>query len=92
MCDVCPDPISVYFFFLGASAVVSILVFIFTRNLKLSLLWLSVLANIFSITDGRSVFRVYDILWLAYLVVFVWPILNIIFIILYVRRKKDKQD
>jgi len=48
--------------------------------------------NTVSVLDGQFFFLVYETSWAMYPIIFVWPILNIIFIILYVRRKKDKQD
>jgi hypothetical protein len=92
MCDVCPDSLETFSFLLGISFIISFVILILTRNFRLSLLWLSIFSNAVSILDGQFFFLVYGISWAMYPIIFVWPILNIIFIILYVCRTKDKQD
>lgn len=78
-------------YLLGGAIFLSAIFFLVSKNLILSLIILSILTNLVFFPDAVSNslwFRVYDILWLQYFSVFIWPILNILFIIWYVRTKK----
>lgn len=55
--------------------------------MTLSLLWNGVVL----LALGSFLFDVYDIVWLKYFAVFVWPILNILLIIAFFLHRKYKQ-
>lgn len=82
-------------YILGFLLIVAVIVFLVTlslsKNKKLSLIVLSCGLNgaFFLIAFfGSGAFFIYDTLWLAKFSLFIWPIINIIFIIWYVRNKK----
>lgn len=88
----CPNVLS----FIGGIIFIVFLVSIFSyiRSKKLfrSALLFSVGVNIILLIDalGNSLwFRIYNVEWLQYFAVFLWPLINIIFIIWYVRSKKQ---
>jgi hypothetical protein len=95
MCDVCPADDTVFAYLVGFVFFISLLVWLFSRRIRIALITLSILINLVLILfiDGKSpIFFWYHVEWLKGFSIYIWPILNIIFIILYVRRTKDKQD
>lgn len=91
MMDFGPSIETILMYLLGGAIFLSAIFFLVSKNLILSLIILSILTNLVFFPDAVSNslwFRVYDILWLQYFSVFIWPILNILFIIWYVRTKK----
>jgi hypothetical protein len=62
------------------------------NNKILALIVPSVLLGIFLFLisiSGSLIFRVYNIEWLQYFAIFIWPIINIILIVFYVHKKKQ---
>lgn len=95
MCDVCPSDETVVAYLIGFSFLVSLLILLFSRKIRVALISFSVLLNgvfLLGIYSRSDFFYINNLEWFGYFSLFVWPILNIIFIILYARRKKDKQD
>ncbi len=88
----CPDDLSVMLWLLGIVFFISFFIWTKSKNRALSLVVFSSLSNIvlFLISiSGSLVFRIYNIEWLQYFSIFIWPIVNIIFITLYVRKKNQ---
>lgn len=78
-------------FFLFVFLFISLLLYIIKRKLSLSVIIFSVLANIlFFLNNGSDIFDYYNIVWLLYFSVFIWPILNILLIIWYFKTKPKK--
>lgn len=91
MCDVCPSDGVVLSYLIGVSVFLSLIIFAVSKNKLLPLLIFSVLVNgifLFAILLRSLFFRIYGVEWLQYFSVFLWPLINIIFIIWYVRNKK----
>lgn len=77
-------------FLLAISAIVSVIVYAASKNKRKALIVFSVLANVsFLVNIGSFMFLSYGLVWLQYFSLFIWPIINIIFIIWYVRNKKQ---
>jgi hypothetical protein len=69
---------------LGVSFFVSVVIYIFKRNLILSLIWFSILGNLsFLVNLGSRMYSFYKIEWFAYFVFIFWPLLNLFLIIFY---------
>ncbi len=78
-------------FLFGISFVISLVVFALAKRKVLALIAFSVLANISVwLNIGSQMFISYNILWLKYFSVLIWPILNVIFIIWYARTGRKK--
>jgi len=95
MCDVCPADETVFVYLAGFIFFISLLVWLFSRKIRVAFISFSVLLNLlflFVIDSKSFLFHIYHVGWLTPFSLYIFPILNIIFIILYVRRKKDKQD
>ena len=76
--------------FLGMSFIIAIIILAITRKKFLSLVIFSVLGNLsFLVNIGSRMFVSYDIKWLGYFSLFIWPILNIYLIIKYFQNKKN---
>ena len=79
-------------FLIGVSLIISLIVFALARRKILALIVFSVLVNVsIWLNIGSEMFASYDIMWLKYFSVFIWPILNILFIIYYIRTKPKKK-
>ena len=79
--------------FLAISFIISLIVFIAAKRKILSLLLFSILANtifFLSVLTGSTIFRAYDVIWFSYFSFFIWPILNILFIVYYASAKPKK--
>lgn len=88
----CPDDLSIMLWLFGISFLVSLFILIKLENRILALVTLSVLFGVISFLmsiSGSLIFRIYNIEWLQYFSLFIWPIVNIILITLYVRKKKQ---
>lgn len=88
----CPDDLSIMLWLFGISVIVSLFVLIRLKNKALALLVLSILSGgiLFLVSvSGSFIFRIYSIEWLQYFALFIWPIINIILVVLYVRKKKQ---
>ena len=73
-------------FLFGVSLIVSLIFLALAKRKILAIIVFSVLANISVwLNIGSEMFDSYSIQWLWYFSVFIWPVLNIIFIIWYVR-------
>lgn len=86
----CPSDISVILWLSVAAIIFTYVFFLKYKNKHLSFVILSVLLNVvffLASISGSLIFRIYRIEWLQYLSVFVWPIINIMFIFFYVKKK-----
>jgi len=78
-------------FLIGVSFIVSLVVFALAKRKILALVVFSILGNIsIWLNIGSQMFISYNILWLKYFSVFIWPILNIFLIIWYVKTRPKK--
>lgn len=78
-------------FLLIVAFVISLIVLVFSRRVFLSLVIFSMLGNLvlwMNIFTGSEIFYVYDVRWIYYFSLFVWPLLNIFLIYYLVRSKK----
>jgi hypothetical protein len=72
------------------SAIISLLIFIFTKKKFLALIIFSVLGNLsFLINIGSFMFDSYHIKWLQFFSLLIWPVINIFLIIKYHSHKKS---
>ena len=65
--------------------------FLFFRKWKLSIVIFSVGSNVgwfFDSFFGSNLFYVYNIVWLSYFSLLIWPLINLAAIIWYVRTRK----
>ncbi len=88
----CPDDLNIMIWLFGVSIIISLFIFIKLKNRALAILMLSILSGVilFLVSiSGSFIFRIYNIEWLQYFALFIWPIINIILIALYVRKKKQ---
>lgn len=88
----CPDDLSVMLWLLGISFFVALFILMKSKNRILALMVFSIFSNtiLFLISiSGSLIFRIYGVEWLQYFSIFVWPLINIILIIWYVRNKKQ---
>lgn len=91
MCDVCLSEWAILFYLVGVASIVSFIVLVVLKNKIAALLAFSVLVNLVflsAILLGSLFFRIYNVEWLQYVVVFVWPIINVVLVISYARKKK----
>lgn len=91
MCDICPSDSMVVSYLIGAAFIVSLFFFVIKKKTSFSLIVLSVLINLIFLSAlflKSSFFRAYELEWLQYFSLFIWPVINIILVIWYVRRKK----
>lgn len=73
------------------SLIVSFLLYVIKRKILLSVLIFSILTNVsFFLNNGSGMFDAYNIVWLLYFSVFIWPILNIVFIVYYLKTQPRK--
>jgi hypothetical protein len=74
---------------LAIALVISMASAIFARRKFITLIMVfSILANsviLLGVFNGSQIFRFYNILWLSYFSFFIWPIINIIFIVYYAK-------
>jgi len=71
------------------SAIIALIVLAFSKNLFKTLVVFSVLANLsFLINIGSFMYLSYELIWLQYFSLLVWPIINIVLIIKYFKNKK----
>ncbi len=80
-------------FLLVVSLIASLLVVIFAKRKLLALLILSVMSNLVFLASAfthSEMYRDYEIMWLGYFSLLVWPILNILFIIYYASTSRKK--
>ena len=88
----CPDDITLLSYLVGASFLIALIVFLRSKNKLLAILTFSLLTNsacILTTLSGSLIFRIYGFGWVPFFSVFVWPIINIMFIVYNVRKKKQ---
>lgn len=81
-------------FSLGIALIISFIVLIFAKRKIFSFVLFSILANVvflLGIFTKSDMFDFYNIVWLLYFSFFIWPVLNIILIIYYVKTKAKKK-
>ncbi len=85
--------LSVSLILLGLSVIVALIILVITRKKFLSLVIFSVLGNLsFLINAGSFMFDSYNIKWLQYFSLSLWPLLNIYLIIKYFQTKKNEKN
>lgn len=92
MCDICSSDSVIFGYLIGVIFLISLIFFVIKRNFFLSFLVFSLLVNIlfiFAIFVRSLIFQIYGIEWLQYFALFIWPIINIILVVFYVRKKKQ---
>jgi hypothetical protein len=73
-----------------AAFIIGLFTWAFSRKWFLGLVIFSILGNIsFLISVESRMFYIYNIVWLKYFSLFIWPIINIFLIVLYRRKKKQ---
>ncbi len=79
-----PSDFAVLCFLLVASLIVAIIIYIKTNSVGWGLISLSILSNVaLFLNIGMSAFVIYNLLWLQYFILYVWPIINLSLIIYY---------
>lgn len=72
------------------SAIVSLIVYGVSKNIRKALVIFSVLANIsFLVNIGSFMFLSYGLVWLQYFVLFFWPFINIFLVIKYFKKNEN---
>ena len=87
----CPSDISIMAWIAFIFFIISIGIYLKFKNAFLSGLFFSLMMNLvlFLESINNSLwFRMYNVGWLQYFSLFIWPVINIILVIWYVRRKK----
>ena len=80
-------------FLLALSVVVAVVVFAVSRKIFKTLMWFSILANLsFLVNIGSFMYLSYNLIWLQYFSLLVWPVINIILIIKYFKNKNEKNS
>lgn len=73
---------------LVVSAIVSVIVYAVSKSVKKALVVFSVLANVsFLVNVGSRMFTFYNLRWLFYFSIFLWPLINMFLVIRYFRKK-----
>jgi len=78
--------LQIIIFLLGISLLASVSVLIFAKRKILSPVLFSILVNsifFMAVLTSSDIFDAYNIVWLLYFSVFIWPVLNIVFIVWY---------
>lgn len=71
---------------------IALISYVSKRSIFFSLMILSILANFsFLLNVGSDMFDSYNIVWLLYFSVFIWPIINILLIIYYAKTSPKKK-
>ena len=79
-------------FLLAISFIVSLFVFAIAKRKLLALVIFLILANLsFLLNIGSDMFDFYNIVWLLYFSVFIWPIINIFLIVYYAKTSPKKK-
>lgn len=82
-------------FILFAVSLVAALFFLaITKRRILALILFSILGNLILLMDvltGSEIFYVYNIVWVKYFSVFIWPVLNIFLIIYYAKTSAKRK-
>ena len=74
------------------SACLGIIIGLLKKNWKIAIAVFSTLSNLaFLINIGSRMFQTYHILWIFWVSVFIWPIINLFLIIWIVRSKKQNK-
>lgn len=77
---------------LGISVLVAFVFWALTKKKSLALLVFSLLGNLsFLISIESRMFHIYNIAWLQYGALFIWPILNIYLLINYFSKKNEQK-
>ncbi len=85
--------LQIIIFLLGISLLISLISVYFLKRKVFSIILFSILTNaIFLAAEftKSDLFDFYNIVWLLYFSVFVWPILNIFLIAYYIRTRPKK--
>ena len=78
-------------YLVGGAVLFSVVFFLVSKRMILSLFILSLLTNavfFLGVISRSVIFQVYNIQWFQYFSVFIWPIINVFLIIWYVWKKK----
>lgn len=76
---------------LVVSFLASILTWVLSKKWFLALIVFSILGNLsFLVNIASFVFVAYNIIWLQYFSLFIWPLINIFLIIRYRKQKREK--
>jgi hypothetical protein len=74
---------------LGLSFIIALIVWAVTKKKFLSLVIFSVLGNLsFLVNIGSRMFISYDLKWVGYFSLFIWPVINIYLVIKYWQKRK----
>lgn len=90
MCSICPSGASVLLYSLIFFGAISFLISIFFRSVLSFFLSFSFFANILflgEIFTKSSFFIIYNVEWFAYFSLFVWPIINVVWVFFEYRKK-----
>lgn len=72
--------------------IVALITYAVKRRIYFSIMLFSILANIsFLLNIGSDMFDAYNIVWLLYFSVFIWPIINILLIVYYAKTSPKKK-
>lgn len=89
-----PDPMGdmqISLFLFGASFIISLVIGLLRKNIFLFLLLFSVLGNIsFLLNVGSLMFIFYHIAWFQYVILFVWPVINVFLFVRYFKQSSSK--
>jgi len=98
MCSICPSDIETTMYLIGIIVIISIVTGVLSKKIFLPFVILSVLSNIIfllAVFSHSLLFRIYNIELFSYFSVFIWPIVNIVLIIIltvkYLKSKKKNE-
>ena len=79
-------------FLVAVSLVISLIVLVLANRKLLAIVVFSILGNLsFLLNIGSEMFDSYDIKWLGYFSLLIWPIINILLIVYYAKTSSKKK-
>lgn len=83
-----PSDLNVMGFLLLISFIISIVIGIIFKKRQLATISFSILGNIsFFLNIGSDIFYIHNLIWLKYIIIFIWPTLNLYLLIKYFLKK-----
>lgn len=92
MCDICSSESAILGYLIISAFILALIIYVVSKKKFLSTLIFSVFINgifISAVFLRSLLFQIYGVEWLQYFSIFIWPIINIILIFYYVRKKNQ---
>jgi len=89
-----PSDLVILGVFIVAGIIISILIFLIKKNFVKAILFFSLLSNIafvILVFAHSLIFTKYNIEWLKYFSMFIWPLINVVLVIIYRKQRDEKK-